>query len=257
MCCSIYFINRSKGILSELWAVCKHLCSKFYCIVTWTIFFHSGIMRKGKILSCIKHKLKKKLIDTSEKEEIRSLCIFSSLCVELPQSWFRWPVCLWPFSLLRGMYFDYHLPLCSGQHGPCFVVTLSSNWCRRQKPMFLTVGSSVMLTTEPYFTLPLHYPIPRQCRCLHLNKVHGVSACAMLAVGQPVWFWKHPCSLGLLLCSPGAGCDPGVGWQSPKAEGAASCMPTCMASTMRASCLGLWCQQHPAIFTGSLVIVGI
>lgn len=45
------------------------------------------------------------------------------------------------------MCFGYQKPLrCSGQHRPCFVMILSSNWCRRQQPVFLTVGSSVMLS---------------------------------------------------------------------------------------------------------------
>lgn len=104
--------------------------------------------------------------------------------------------------------------------------------CREQR------DAQLLITTGPYFTLPLLYPLPGQCRCLHLNTAHGVSACAMPALGPPVWCWEHPCPLGL-----NGGPLPlplprnGLGWQSPRGEGAASSVPTGMASTMRAFCV--------------------
>lgn len=63
--------------------------------------------------------------------------------------------------------------------------------CREQH------DAQLLITTGPYFILPLPYPIPGQCRHPHLNMAHGVSACERLALGQPVWCWEHPYPLGL------------------------------------------------------------
>lgn len=163
----------------------------------------------------------------------------------MPRSWCRWPVCLWPFCLLRGICIDYHLPLrCSGQHKPCFVVILSRAWGSSQCFYIREQhDAQLLITTDCYFTLPFPCPVPGQCRCLHLNMVHEVSACAMLAVGQPVWFWEHLCPLGL-----NRGSAPSA---APQEQGMTQGL-ACRAQSQRVlppACLHAWLQPWgPSVF---------